>query len=335
MGGNLEDKFLKSNVPGRYSDHADDTARDDRHRARDSDVESVASDDDDQDGEGGQSSSREASLARMSTMHGDGVPESVYRTIEAQRLGAPQTGVKGVLADYKQSQALEAARRQQEALTRQQVLYRMATGRGPPGSGPPAVHMVPPVVVPSGSDDSGDDDFLEDDEFMQQFRQQRLAEMRAAGTSTTTPSSEKASKPRQYFGEVIDVDDADSWEALAGSMTVASSQEMFLHHLGNTDPGVVTVVHSYEPSIKLCVVVNDHLDKIAAAYPYVKFVKMMASANGVEIDPVAMPVLSIYREGECIEVLTDIAEEVIRDDGHSGGERLSRSDVELVLQKFL
>jgi len=329
MGGNLEDKILKSNVPGRYSDHLDDTARDDRNRGRDSDDESVASDDDD-----GQSSSREASIARMSTMHGEGVPESVYRTIEAKRQGAPQTGVKGVLADYKQSQALEAARRQQEALTRQQVLHRMATGQGPPGSGPPVVHVAP-VIVPAASDDSEDDDLLEDEEFMQQFRQQRIAEMRAAGSATASPSTEKPNKPRQYFGEVIDVDNMVSLAATEGSRAAASSHELFLHHLGNTDPGVVTVVHTYEPSIKLCVIVNDHLDKIAASHPHVKFIKMMASANGVEIDPVVMPVLSIYREGECTEVLTDIAEEVIRGDGHSGGERLSRSDVELVLQRFL
>jgi hypothetical protein len=30
-----------------------------------------------------------------------------------------------------------------------------------------------------------------------------------------------------------------------------------------------------------------------------------------------------------VEVLTDIAEEVVRDDGLSGGERLARSDVEM------
>ena len=38
---------------------------------------------------------------------------------------------------------------------------------------------------------------------------------------------------------------------------------------------------------------------------------------------------AVCREGECAEVLTDIAEEVIRDDGLSGGDRLARSDVEL------
>lgn len=335
MGGNLEEKILKGNIPGRYSDHFDDTARDDRSRARDSDDESVSSDDD-IECDGGKHSSREASIARMSTMHGEGVPESVYRTIEARRLGAPQTGVKGVLADYKQSQALEAARRQQEAVNRQQILHRMATGRSLPGSGPAAIHShTPPVVVPPTSDDSEDDELLEDDEFMQQFRQQRLEQMKAASISTASSSSEAPSKPRQFFGDVVDVDNVKSREALGSSVTVAGSQELFLHHLGNTNPGVVTVVHTYEPSIKLCVIVNDHLDKIAAAYPHVKFVKMMASANGVKIDPVAMPVLSIYREGECVEVLTDIAEEVIRDDGYSGGERLARSDVELVLQRFL
>lgn len=35
------------------------------------------------------------------------------------------------------------------------------------------------------------------------------------------------------------------------------------------------------------------------------------------------------RGGECVEVLADIAEEVLREDGLSGGDRLARTDVEM------
>ena len=42
--------------------------------------------------------------------------------------------MQGVLADYRRSQALAAARKEQEEIHRREVLYRIATGRGPPGS---------------------------------------------------------------------------------------------------------------------------------------------------------------------------------------------------------
>lgn len=50
--------------------------------------------DGDEDGDGRHSQSRAASTARMFDMASEGVPESVYRSIEAQRLRAPRSGVK-------------------------------------------------------------------------------------------------------------------------------------------------------------------------------------------------------------------------------------------------
>jgi hypothetical protein len=68
-----------------------------QHHDSDNEDEGSEHDDDDDDGSGDgvdESNSRDASIARMSHMHGEGVPESVYRSIEAKRLAGPQTGVK-------------------------------------------------------------------------------------------------------------------------------------------------------------------------------------------------------------------------------------------------
>ena len=50
--------------------------------------------DNDESNEDAEESSRHASLSRMKEMDSDGIPESVYRSIEAKRMAAPNSGVK-------------------------------------------------------------------------------------------------------------------------------------------------------------------------------------------------------------------------------------------------
>jgi hypothetical protein len=116
---------------------------------------------------------------------------------------------------------------------------------------------VPPTTQ-NASDDSDDDDLLEDDIFMQQFRQQRLAEMTATAGNTSSSSGvvDNTNKPLPYFGEVIDIDEFDPHEVLQGktgepAARLSSRHDFFLHHLSNTDSRVTTVVHTYEPDIKV------------------------------------------------------------------------------------
>ncbi len=66
-----------------------------KHTEEDNEESNDNDDDDDNDGdEGISSNSRKESISRMSQMSTEGVPESVYRSIEAKRLQAPKTGVK-------------------------------------------------------------------------------------------------------------------------------------------------------------------------------------------------------------------------------------------------
>lgn len=331
----MEDKILKRNVPGRYSEHFDDTDRSaDRLQTSDN---SDASEDDD-DGETNEHSEREKSMSRMADMSSDGIPESVYRTIEAKRMNAPRTGVKGILADYRQSQAIQAARRQQDEATRQSILYRIATGKELKSDGGAVTEQkfINDSTPQELDDCDSDDELLNDEEFLQKFRDNRISEMTRSQCCHERPKPLGGpisySTPLPYYGSLIDIDDCSE---NSNVKCETSCHDRFLNHINNSDGRTTIIVHIYEPNIQLCVIVNDHLSKIAERHPHQKFLKMMSRSNGLSIDAVAMPVLSIYREGDCIEVLTDIAEEVLRGDSVSGGERFSISDVELVLQPYL
>jgi hypothetical protein len=118
-------------------------------------------------------------------------------------------------------------------------------------------------------EEDSDDDLLDgSDAFLQQFRQQRLAEMGTASSSSLSGQKQGASgahtnKPLPYFGEVVDIDDFDSRStsrsrggagagAGAGQEGGASSrQERLLLHLSSPDPRVTTVLHTYEASIQV------------------------------------------------------------------------------------
>ena len=132
------------------------------------------------------------------------------------------------------------------------------------------VQSLPPTPLSTGlkTDDDAtdsDDDALLDgaDDFMAQFREQRIAQM-SQGPSSSSSSSASGStiqmplntKPLPYFGEVICVDDFDPRAPLLSDdgkpvAAVGSRGEYVLFHLSSLDPRVTTIVHAYEPDIKV------------------------------------------------------------------------------------
>ena len=124
------------------------------------------------------------------------------------------------------------------------------------------------TVTKLTENDDSDDDLLDDDEFMEQFRQQRLAQLKSKGcqnisdvVDTSSSSSgmnlqQKCTKPLPYFGEVVDIDEFDATKPLqnldGSSAQVNDKYDFFLYHLNNVDSRVTTVVHTYESDIKVC-----------------------------------------------------------------------------------
>lgn len=117
--------------------------------------------------------------------------------------------------------------------------------------------------LPTSQEIDSDDDLLdESDDFMRQFRAQRFAEMQQGQAQGQEPhvaavEEHTTAVPLPRYGEVVDVDkdfhvsEPLFWADGSSAPGATSKEELFLHHLANTDPRVTTVVHAYESNIKV------------------------------------------------------------------------------------
>ena len=290
----LEDAIFKQNVPGRWSSH-EPKGIDIRHHDDDCDgrIEPVV-----EDVEEGTvpMTEEEALFNHAKYLANENVPEPIRRSILAERMKKGKTGVKGVLADYKAHCQMEKANRIAVAQHRQAILTRMAEGHKLSAE-ESALYLLnnhDENTPGNGEEEENDDD---DEEFLEEFRKKRLQEM-----------MQKSNKPT--FGSCKEVSTAD-----------------FLEEVDNEDSRVIVVVHLYETSVQSCIRMNRFLEEMCRTMPEIKFLRMSASSNEIEVDRLTLPILNIYRGGNCETVLAGIAEEL--------GEYFTREDVEWLLESKL
>ena len=307
----LEDKIFKQNVPGRWSTHEGSSSQ-----VRPTDrvnTDEFLDDEPDGDDDGGtlgaaaMAQEEDArTLAYARSLAAAEVPETVRRSILEQRERGKQTGVKGVLADYKAAQQLAAAQSEADALQRAAVLTRMVEGckiqaeEVEDGDGAGIEQLVGEELDAALDGEDGYDDDG-DDEFMREYRQARLREMQRA-----------AQAPPPSFGRVLDV-----------------TAEGFLQQVDDEDPRVSVVVHLFESSVGACSRMNRVLEEVAHTHPKVKFLRLHASNNEIAVDRAALPVLTIYRAGETVAVHAGIATQ------DSLGPHFQKDDVEWLLDDAL
>ena len=97
------------------------------------DINDNTNNDDDDEGMGGDATGEQEKDAQRIVetdrlLNHSLIPDSVKNGIMGERSRRTGTGVKGVLADYKQEQALKAAERTAVAAEREAVLHRIAYG---------------------------------------------------------------------------------------------------------------------------------------------------------------------------------------------------------------
>ena len=274
----LEESFLKSNVPGRYSSWAND-------------------DDDDggnHDGGGGESNNAAAAVA--------GPPTALNR-LEAP---APSrnTGAKGVLADRQAAKEEEAYRREVEKRETAALLDRAVRG-ATMGPGEVSASLAAEEerrradrirtreAEERGDDsDGGDGSSDDDDAFMRSYRQKRLLELQNAASS--------ASSSADLYSEVEEVTPIQYAEAV-----------------DETDAGTLLVVHLYEPHIPACADVNHHLDALARSSSSrngglglgkVRFLRLRATEAKSDLDLVGLPSLLAYRGGRLVQNWTPVTQ---------------------------
>lgn len=110
----------------------------------------------------------------------------------------------------------------------------------------------------------------EDERILQQYRNQRIAELKAL--------SEKAK-----YGTVIEISGKD-----------------YVEQVNNAGPDVYVVLHLYKQGIPMCALINHHLSELARKFPTTKFLKSIASTCIPKYPDRNLPTIFLYFEGNMI-----------------------------------
>jgi len=221
--------------------------------------------------------------------------------------GKHQTGVKGVLNDYKRAKKLKRLAFEQNKRDRKAFLTSLATqkiDKTASTSMSANAERLAKLVLGEGenSDDDSDDIDDIDDAFLASYRDKRITEIKRTKL--------KASQQKTY-GVVVDILEA----------------EAFLDVIEDTPKGTLVVVHIYESFVPGCDVINRYMDLSAKTRPHILFVRMQGSLVSDTFDHIACPAISVYRDGNLIKSLIRITDDI--------GERPEVSDFQDYIRDHL
>eukprot|EP00095_Tigriopus_kingsejongensis_P001835 maker-scaffold10_size831480-snap-gene-6.9 protein:Tk01835 transcript:maker-scaffold10_size831480-snap-gene-6.9-mRNA-1 annotation:"viral iap-associated factor homolog" len=114
-------------------------------------------------------------------------------------------------------------------------------------------------------------DELEDEEeekILDQYRQQRIAEIRAL-------------QSKSKYGDVREI-----------------SAQDYVQEVNKAGEGVWVILHLYKQGIPLCALINQHLAQLAAKFPTVKFIQSISTTCIPNYPDKNLPTIFIYLEGE-------------------------------------
>lgn len=258
----LEETFLKKNIPGKYSQW---------------------------DVSDGEEETKETSS------HAKLQPSSAINR------GSVNTGVKGVLSDYRRSKESERVHRsleqnpidQHESNIRQTSTCLESEKQD---------FFEKQLTSPHSDSDSDSDDDYGDDEFLKTYMESRMVAMRNQATERL----------------VLDC------------LTEINSLQEFSNVTDDTDPNLFCIFHLYDARISQCKLIDEHCSRIA---PRMKkcanFFRMKMSLVKPNFDPIGFPCILIYKGGIEIANLTPITK-FFR---HSGSrDRFSCEEVEHILK---
>lgn len=273
MADSLEDRVLKKNIPGKYSwwdDHHDDVRKEENDEET---PNSVPVNDDDK-----YYHQSDSSFLGPSTESMNG-----YRN-------GSNTGVRGVIADFKESKECQKYAREMDLRKTQDAIERLTLGaKLKPGELSISTaankrrekekrHFQQENIDNDSEDDSFDDS---EDEFFSSYRQQRILQLEKRSISNWPV----------YDGELLDV-----------------TPIQFSEIIDDTDPRVWVIILLYESFIPSCRLVTDHLRILAKTMTFCRFLCLRASSTKSKIDPVGLPSLIMYRGGNLEVNLTPVTD---------------------------
>mmetsp|Transcript_32371 Transcript_32371/g.85050 ORF Transcript_32371/g.85050 Transcript_32371/m.85050 type:complete len:368 (+) Transcript_32371:241-1344(+) len=293
----LEDKMLRTNIPGRYTqwDKDDDEEEGGKnYRAEWIDPGEGA----DEAGAAGQpmneSQRMERDVADLQRKIAAGMPETVAKTSYAHQMGA-KTGPKGVLNDYKEHKRIEAHNKQVDKLHREAVLNRMAYGATASNTLSLAQERIDAQVAQQEREAEEEADAAEEEDFLSKFREARIRELQSAST-------------QPVFGNIVEVAAHEYCEAI-----------------DKCDPRVFVVVHIYEDYVKECGRMNRCFEELARSYTNVKFVRLKSTESPSPFDPVTLPTICVYKAGDLCNSFVRVQDTV--------GTNFSSDDIEWMLNQ--
>ncbi|XP_064358554.1 phosducin-like protein 3 [Dromaius novaehollandiae] len=117
--------------------------------------------------------------------------------------------------------------------------------------------------------EENEDEFNEEDEkAIEKYRQQRLAEMKAA-------------QMKNKFGEVLEISGKD-----------------YVQEVTKAGKGIWVVLHLYKQGIPLCALINQHMNGLARKFRDVKFIKAISTTCIPNYPDKNLPTIFVYREGD-------------------------------------
>lgn len=108
----------------------------------------------------------------------------------------------------------------------------------------------------------------EEEKIFEQYRRQRMAEMREA-------------QQRNKFGEVREISKSD-----------------WVTEVNKAGDGIWVVIHVYKPSIPLCKLVNQHISNLAKKFPATKFLRSVSSVCIPNYPDKNLPTVFVYCDNE-------------------------------------
>ncbi|CAB4424594.1 unnamed protein product [Rhizophagus irregularis] len=199
-------------------------------------------------------------------------------TVAPPQHGGPQTGPKGVLADHKYHKQQEQQKKTAALLAHNERIlsksFTTTTYREDQ-----ELKAQEEELLKDFENISSDE---EEKQVLNKYREQRLKEIK--GTVTTNLSKKR-------FGSLKEI-----------------SANQYVKAIDNEPSNVCVIVHLYENSIPQCRLLNECLIYLARKFVKAKFLRILAS--DLEFDPVGLPALLVYKNGELIANLVKITEQI-------------------------
>lgn len=217
---------------------------------------------------------------------------------------AVNTGPKGVINDWRKYKQLETEQKREQKKEMEKLIKKLSitcrSNLDEEKDKEKQKHLQDKIRGKLELKEADEDMDADDEEFLEQYRQQRMAEMRMALTGG------------RRFATVVDIE----------------SGEEFLRAVDEEGRSTLVIIHIHEPEVMACQAMDGSLLCLAQQYPLVKFCRVLGSVVGTsaQFRASALPALLMYRGGELVGNLVRVSDQL--------GDDFYATDVEGLLQEY-